>query len=141
MIPPLCATPTRQSACRCDPVRSGTTAHDRRPPCHAMAEQLRHLIEMTKLATVSVRVLPLSAGPHRGAVAGTFYILDFPPSGRGAAEPTTVYSESLTGALYLDKPDEVTAYDQVWASLEALARDERESRKMIDKIIGEIHNE
>jgi transcriptional regulator with XRE-family HTH domain len=108
---------------------------------HAMAEQLCHLIEVTKLAKVSVRVLPLRAGPHRGAVAGTFYILDFPANGRGASEPTTVYSESLTGALYLDKPDEVTAYEQVWASLEALSLDEGESRKMINKIIGEIHHE
>jgi transcriptional regulator with XRE-family HTH domain len=104
------------------------------PDRQAMAEQLRHLVDVTEVPTVSVRILPFSAGPHRGAVAGTFRILDFPDNGRSAAEPTTVYSESLTGALYLDKPDEVAAYQQVWAGLETLALDEGESKRMIDEI-------
>ena len=58
-------------------------------------------------------MLPLAAGPQPGAVAGSFVILDFPATkgGRAAPEPSVVYSESLTGALYLDKPDELAAYE------------------------------
>ena len=109
---------------------------DNRP---AMIGQLGHLLDVDDLVHVSVRVLPLSVGPHRGAVAGAFVILDFPTgNGRGPVEPPTVYHESLTGALYLDKPDEVTAYREIWSSLDGLALDEGESRKMIVKIIGEI---
>ncbi len=68
-------------------------------------------------------------------------ILDFPPgSGRGPAEPPTVYSDSLTGALYLDGPADVAAYRDVWADLDALALDDGESKKMIIKIIGEIQD-
>ncbi|GIH10689.1 transcriptional regulator [Rhizocola hellebori] len=108
----------------------------------AMIEQLHQLIQVAKLPTVSVRVLPLAAGPHRGAVAGTFYILDFPSNvGRASTEPSTVYSESLTGAIYLDKPDELSAYEDVWSGLDVLALDKAESRNMINKIAGEIHNE
>jgi transcriptional regulator with XRE-family HTH domain len=108
----------------------------------AMAEQLRYLVHVTDLPNVSLRVLPLIAGPHTGAVAGAFVILDFPNNnGRASAEPSTVYSESLTGALYLDKPYEVAAYGKVWAGLAALALGEGESKKMINKITWEIHNE
>jgi transcriptional regulator with XRE-family HTH domain len=108
----------------------------------AMVEQLEHLVAVGKLTNVAVRVLPLAAGPHRGAVAGTFYILDFPPgNGRGPIEPSTVYRESLTGALYLDRPEELAAYRDVWTSLDALALDGGESKKMITTIIGEIHHE
>ena len=107
----------------------------------AMVEQLRQLIAVTKLPTVSVRVLPLAVGPHRGAEPGTFVILDFPNSGRASKEPSTVYSESLTGAIYLDKPDELSAYIDVWSGLDVFALDKAESKKMINKIAGEIHNE
>jgi transcriptional regulator with XRE-family HTH domain len=109
---------------------------------NAMVEQLRHLLAVWELPNVSLRVLPLAAGPHRGAVAGGFVLLDFPQgNGRGQVEPSTVYAESITGGLYLDKPDEVAVYGEIWASLEALALDGGESKKMITQVIGEIHNE
>jgi Domain of unknown function (DUF5753) len=107
----------------------------------AKVGQLDYLVEVCRLSNVSVRVLPLAVGLHRGAVAGSFVILDFPPGGGpGPAEPPTVYSDSLTGALYLDGPAEVAAYRDVWAGLDALALDERESKRMITKIIGEIQD-
>lgn len=103
-----------------------------------MATQLRAIIAASETPHVSVRVLPLKAGPTPAAVAGPFTILDFPsgPAG-GPAEPTTVYSESLTGAIYLDQPHEITAYEKAWSALEAKALDEGESRDMIKSIIGE----
>ncbi|WP_431883515.1 helix-turn-helix domain-containing protein [Micromonospora gifhornensis] len=104
-----------------------------------MADQLRHLLEVGELPNVSVRVLPLTAGIHRGAEAGTFVILDFPPGKRTTSEPSVVYCESWTGALYLDRPEEYAAYEQVWASLDDLTLDEAQSRQLIGKIIGEVH--
>jgi transcriptional regulator with XRE-family HTH domain len=100
-----------------------------------MVEQLRHLLEVTELPNVSIRVLPLAAGPHRGAVAEAFVMLDFPIGNRNTPEPPIVYSESWTGALYLDRPDEVAAYQNIWTSLEKLALDEGQSKHMINKII------
>ncbi|WP_091659188.1 DUF5753 domain-containing protein [Micromonospora auratinigra] len=74
-----------------------------------MIGQLTGLLSASERTNVSVRVVPLAAGPHLGAVAGSFVILDFPATkgGRTAPEPSVVYSESLTGALYLDKPAEL----------------------------------
>ncbi|MGC5053514.1 helix-turn-helix domain-containing protein [Micromonospora sp. DT48] len=105
-----------------------------------MSDQLRHLLDLTELPNVSIRILPLSAGAHYGALAGTFMMLDFPLTNRTTPEPSVIYSESLTGALYLDRPDEIAAYEKVWASLDLLALDEQQSRHLINKIIGEVHH-
>ncbi|MEU7750424.1 helix-turn-helix transcriptional regulator [Micromonospora sp. NPDC049171] len=105
-----------------------------------MAEQLRHLAEASRLPHVSIRVLPLAAGAHDGVLAGSFVLLDFPLGLRVDPDPPVVYQESLTGALYLDRPAEVTAYEQVWAGLDALALSEEESRRLIVKIGEEVHH-
>ncbi|WP_433688454.1 helix-turn-helix domain-containing protein [Micromonospora carbonacea] len=105
-----------------------------------MAEQLRHLLDVGERNRVSIRVLPLSAGLHRGVEAGTFVMLEFPLGNRATPDPPVVYSESWTGALYLDRPDEFAAYEKVWASLDQLALDEGQSRHLINKIIGEVHH-
>lgn len=104
-----------------------------------MVGQLRHLLEIAELSNVSIRVFPLSAGLHFGAVAGSFVMLDFPIRKRLEPEPSVVYKESLTGALYLDRKEEVAVYEEVWASLDDLTLDEAQSRQLIHKIIGEVH--
>ncbi|TCB87874.1 XRE family transcriptional regulator [Micromonospora zingiberis] len=111
------------------------------PDRRAMAEQLRHLLDVAALPNVSLRVLPLSAGPPLASETGTFVLLGFPSAfGRASTEPTTVYLENITGALYLDKPAEVTAFEHVWNDLETLAPGEAESEKMIKMIIEEHHD-
>ncbi|MEV4817598.1 helix-turn-helix transcriptional regulator [Micromonospora sp. WMMA1976] len=108
-----------------------------------MTGQLNGLLEASERPNVSVRVVPLAAGPHLGAVAGSFVILDFPATkgGRAAPEPSVVYSESLTGALYLDKPAELRAYEEAFASATRLAQSEAESRDTIKGIIGELRHD
>ncbi|MBY8870471.1 helix-turn-helix domain-containing protein [Micromonospora sp. PLK6-60] len=108
-----------------------------------MTGQLNHLLETSELPHVSVRVVPLAAGPHPGAVAGSFVILDFPATNKGRTppEPSVVYSESLTGALYLDKPDELAAYENTWKGVAALALGEAESKEMIKRLVGEMRHD
>ena len=105
----------------------------------SMATQLLHIIRVAGLPNVSVRVLPLRSGLHRAVMAGgSFVILGFPDTGRVAgAEPTTVYSEKLTGSLYLDKPHEVDAHEALWADLASKALDEARSVKAISAIAKE----
>ncbi|MEN3608877.1 helix-turn-helix transcriptional regulator [Plantactinospora sp. ZYX-F-223] len=105
-----------------------------------MVEQLQHLLQVAALPNVCVRVLPLAAGPHHGTVAGEFVLLDFPTGSRNTPEPPIVYSESLTGALYLDREPEYAAYEKVWASIGRLALDEGQSKNLINKFIGELGN-
>ncbi|SIM81105.1 helix-turn-helix domain-containing protein [Micromonospora cremea] len=108
-----------------------------------MIEQLTRLLEAGEMSNLSVRVLPFGAGAHCGAVAGSFVILDFPATngGRTPPEPSLAYSESLTGALYLDKPDELAAYRGVWRGLERLALDEAQSTDMIKTTIAEMRHD
>ncbi|MDG4800998.1 helix-turn-helix transcriptional regulator [Micromonospora sp. WMMD980] len=108
-----------------------------------MTGQLAGLLEASEKSNVSVRVVPLSAGPHLGAVAGSFVILDFPAAkgGRAAPEPSVVYCESLTGALYLDKPTGLRAYEEAFANVAQLAQSQAESRDTIKRIIGELRHD
>ncbi|MFV2100130.1 helix-turn-helix domain-containing protein [Micromonospora sp. LOL_024] len=111
------------------------------PDRRAMAEQLRHLLDVAALPNVSLRVLPLAAGPPLASETGTFVLLGFPQAfGRASTEPSTVYLENITGALYLDKPAEVAAFEHVWHDLEALALGEAQSGKSIQVIIEEHHD-
>ncbi|MEN3611427.1 helix-turn-helix transcriptional regulator [Plantactinospora sp. ZYX-F-223] len=103
----------------------------------AWLAQLAYLANANRLPSVTVRVLPSAAGPHRASMTNAFYILDFPALGTRPPEPTTVYSENLTGALYLDKPAEVTFYDDVWRTLGELALSQEASEDLIADIIKE----
>jgi Domain of unknown function (DUF5753)/Helix-turn-helix domain len=83
-----------------------------------MAEQLRHLAGLAGLPSVGLRVMPFSAGLHPGATARPFTLLRFPVSGAGPqTAPDTVYVGGLTGELYLDKPEELQSYNEVYAAI------------------------
>jgi DNA-binding XRE family transcriptional regulator len=102
-----------------------------------MQKQLAHLVNVSTQSNVSVRVLPLAAGPHIASSAGSFTILDFPAVGTASPEPTTIYSENLTGALYLDKPREVETYNYIWVELGKKALSQPVSDDLIGAIIKE----
>ncbi len=74
-------------------------------------------------------------------MAGAFTILDFPADGNKEPEPSTVYSEGLTGALYLDKPADVAAFDDVWTRIQSVSLDESESRKRIATAVKEYERQ
>lgn len=99
-----------------------------------MAAQIDKLINASDLPNVTVRVLPLSAGLSQAAAAGSFVILDFPTKGARSAEPTTVYKEALSGALYIDRLDEVRRYAEAWNEIDALALTVAESRTLMQAI-------
>ena len=104
----------------------------------AMQRQLAHLVNVSQRPGVDVRVLSLASGPHPAQGVGSFVILDFPAVGQATQEPTTIYSENLTGALYLDKPAEVEIYDGVWGTLLERTLDRRGSDDLMAKIIEEL---
>ncbi|WP_405095513.1 Scr1 family TA system antitoxin-like transcriptional regulator [Micromonospora sp. NBC_01412] len=89
---------------------------------------------------VSVRVLPLNGTITQVVVSGGFVILDFPTNGARSAEPTTVYSEGISGALYLDRLDEVRTYAEVWNALTAQALSVEESRQRMQEIKERHHD-
>jgi transcriptional regulator with XRE-family HTH domain len=97
--------------------------------------QLARLINDPDRPEVSVRVVPFAAGPHRAVDCGQFTILEFPAVGTASPEPTTVYCESPTGALYLDKAHEVTAYESIWTALESIALSPADSDDLIGALL------
>lgn len=105
----------------------------------AMARQLHHLIGADERHNVTVRVVPFSAGLHSGASCDSFVIFDFPGVGPHP-EPSTIYHESVVGALYLDKPHEIQTYEGFWNSVAKLALDEGESRRLLSKIAEEYEH-
>jgi transcriptional regulator with XRE-family HTH domain len=97
-----------------------------------MAEQLNQLADAALLPNVSLRLVPLRAGLHRGVLSGPFVILRFPVNGDGQeSEPPVVYVPGFTGALYLEQPTEIRRYQEVYAGIAAAALDEPASRALI----------
>jgi transcriptional regulator with XRE-family HTH domain len=104
-----------------------------------MSVQLARLAEVSERPNVSVRVVPFSAGLHGGMLSGPFVILRFPLNGDGReSEPATVYVDGFTGALYLDKPNEVDRYAQAFDSVWAMALNESQSRTLIRQAAKEL---
>jgi transcriptional regulator with XRE-family HTH domain len=104
-----------------------------------MSAQLARLAEVSERPNVSVRVVPFSAGLHGGMLSGPFVILRFPLNGDGReSEPATVYVDGFTGALYLDKPNEVDRYAQAFDSVWAMALNESQSRTLIRQAAKEL---
>ncbi|WP_245730628.1 Scr1 family TA system antitoxin-like transcriptional regulator [Micromonospora pallida] len=115
--------------------------HPSRPATsQTAAAVLGRLTRQAELPNVSIRVLPLAAGAHNGALAGAFVMLKFPSGTRATPERPVVYCESVTGALYLDRPEEFAVYENIWSSLDLLALDEEQSRRLIVKIKEEVHH-
>jgi transcriptional regulator with XRE-family HTH domain len=81
-----------------------------------MRDQLLHLIEMSQLTNVTIQVIRNDLGAHPGMLT-PFVLLGFPER----ADPRVVFVDYLTGALYLEKPDEVDRYDLAFSHLVAAA--------------------
>lgn len=95
----------------------------------AMGNQLRHLIDVTeKYSNITIQVIPYSVGAHP-AMESTFAILDFAES-----VPSVVYVEGLVGFLYLERPQDLSRYEQVFDRLRRIALDPQESITLIAKV-------
>lgn len=102
-----------------------------------MAAQLAHLVYVSELPNLSIRIVPFSAGAHMGVVTGPFVILRFPVNGDGVEmEPPTVYADGYTGGLYLDKAKEVDQYEAAFEGIWSAALDEQASRRLISEVAG-----
>jgi DNA-binding XRE family transcriptional regulator len=95
--------------------------------------QLERLVEATKLANVTLQVLPFGAGAHP-AMVGAFSILRF----ADRELPDVVYLEHLTSALYLNKPDEVDQYMHVMESICVRAAPPDQTVELLNQILDEL---
>jgi transcriptional regulator with XRE-family HTH domain len=103
-----------------------------------MKAQITRLIEASEHSNVQILVLPHAAGV---GFDGSFVILNFPPLPApypDAAEDQMVYVDTLTGALYLERPAEVAAYSAAYEQLQALSLGPKETRDMLSKIVIDL---
>ena len=100
-----------------------------------MQGQLEHLTRLSKQPNITIQVLPDSAGAH-SAIAGAFMMLRFPI----APEYGVVYIDYLTGANYIDEPEEVAQYDDAYLHLIKMALSEQASLAFIKKLSKELYS-
>ena len=90
-----------------------------------MAAQLDHVIHMCERPNVSVQVITFDAGAHP-ALDSTFILLEF-----ADPIPGVVYVEGLVGQVYLERPQDVDRYEQVFGRLREIALGLQESVDLI----------
>ncbi|HWC80418.1 MAG TPA: helix-turn-helix transcriptional regulator [Pseudonocardiaceae bacterium] len=95
-------------------------------------EQIDHLLELTSMPHISLQVVPYDMSGY--AAEGAFTLLRF-------AEPelpNIAYIEHLTGALYLEKLDEIEAYSRAMDRLAVDAETPEQTRQLLTKVRAEI---
>jgi transcriptional regulator with XRE-family HTH domain len=95
----------------------------------AMRDQLAHIHQIAGRPNVTIQVLPFTAGAHP-AMLGSFTLMQFPDP----ADPDVVYLETGTGALYLEKPEDVRRYSLMIDYLRAQALGPAESVALIAQL-------
>ncbi|GAA3725982.1 helix-turn-helix domain-containing protein [Salinactinospora qingdaonensis] len=98
-----------------------------------MKGQLAHLRELCSLPNVTLQIIPFNAGAH-AAEAGAFTILRYPEYDLA----DIVYLEQLTGALYLDKREEVDAYMMAMERLSVVAEEPSHTPDKLTQLIDEL---
>lgn len=93
-----------------------------------MREQIERLLEVSELEHVSVDVVPFTADAHVGACAPfTYFRFEEPEL------PDIVYSEILSGAMYLDQRSDVAAHLEAHNRMSLLTSD-ADSRALLNRM-------
>ncbi len=103
-----------------------------------MEDQLKHLLEVSQLPSVSLRVVPFSARSILGLVVGPFTLMEFPSlQATKSAEPPVVYIEEYTGGLYLERDSDIRQYRNAVQEIERVAWSGQETRTLVQKLTKE----
>src|SRR5690242_5816363 len=118
----------RDPPVRLDVILDEAVLHREVGGAEVMRAQLDWLITMSRRPNVTTRVIPYSAGAHP-AMGSNFNILEF-----AGAVPTVVYVEGLVGWIYVERPQDVARYQQVFEHLRTVALTPQESGTLLQKI-------
>jgi hypothetical protein len=98
-----------------------------------MQAQVDHLSDALALAKVRIQIMPLAVGAHPGAF-GPFHHFRF-----GFSElPDVVYTENLTGAVYVDRPEDVVSYLEVLDRMSVQAEPVARTRDILAELRKEL---
>jgi transcriptional regulator with XRE-family HTH domain len=93
-----------------------------------MGVQLERLTEVARLPNVTIQVIPFTLGAHP-AVESNFNILEMP-----APTPGVVFVEGLVGSIYLERPEDLERYHQIFERLQYIALSPKDTITLIAKI-------
>lgn len=96
--------------------------------------QLEHLVIMSEVDTVTLRVLPTALGAYSGMDTGTFLILTFPDM----AEPDLVYVEYVSGSMHIERAGEVDQSRLTFNRLRSAALSPADSVALLERLIDEL---
>jgi hypothetical protein len=97
-----------------------------------MTAQLGHLLEVSSMPNVDLRVIPYSAGALPSG--NQFIILNF----KLANVPDVVFIEGLTADLYLEDHQDVEAYNTTFRALHNLAESDEQALAIIAAARSEV---
>ena len=95
--------------------------------------QIERLIDLVGEPNITLQVMPFRYGGH-AADGGAFTIMRFPETDL----PDVVYMEYLTGAHYIDKPEEVERYAAVMERLSVAGTSPDRTREILTGMLKEI---
>jgi Domain of unknown function (DUF5753)/Helix-turn-helix domain len=95
--------------------------------------QIERLIDLVGEPNITLQVMPFRYGGH-AADGGAFTIMRFPETDL----PDVVYMEYLTGAHYIDKPEEVERYAAVMERLSVAGTSPDRTREILAAMLKEI---
>lgn len=95
-------------------------------PAELMQSQYRRLLELSERNNITIQILPFDAGVY--TVAGGFAIMQLP------YDPDVVVIEYRGGTFPIEKPEEVSAYAQVFDLLRANTKGLEESLRDISHL-------
>jgi hypothetical protein len=93
-----------------------------------MKAQLEHLIEVSRQPEITIQVIPYEVGAHP-ALDSIFTIVEF-----DGGVPGVVYVEGLVGSIYLERPEDLDRYQQVFDRLSTIALSPEDSILLIKKV-------
>lgn len=93
-----------------------------------MAAQLNRLVKVSKLPHIEIQIITYEAGAHP-AMESNFNILQF-----DLPTSSVVYVEGLVGWIYLDRPQDLDRYWQVFERLRTIALKPKDSIGLISEI-------
>ncbi len=95
--------------------------------------QIERLIDLVGEPNITLQVMPFRYGGH-AADGGAFTIMRFPETDL----PDVVYMEYLTGAHYIDKPEEVERYAAVMERLSVAGTSPDRTREILTDMLKDI---
>lgn len=94
------------------------------------AAQLQHLLKASDLPNVTIQVIPLAAGYHRGT-RGSLHILEF----ADPEDPFIASVETVAGQMVLDRPGDLRTCTKIMEHLRSVALSPADSRDQLRHIM------